>query len=63
MSDVAVTIKKCDRCGGDELQSWANPIEGVTLFRSSVNGGRRMDLCVICLQEVTDFMEHHEERT
>jgi hypothetical protein len=57
VSTVQKDIKKCDRCGADELQTWAVPIEKVTLHRASVNGGRVMDLCKLCLEEVTQYME------
>ena len=62
MSTVKKDVKKCDRCGGDELDSWTRPIERVTLHREVLHGGRVMDLCKFCLGDVTAFMETPIER-
>jgi hypothetical protein len=50
--EVTKKLKACDRCGADETTSWAVPIESVTLYRKSVNGGQVQDLCKMCLQDV-----------
>lgn len=60
--DVTKSVKTCDRCGGDELTSWAKPIEHVTLFRKSVNGGRTLDLCAFCLRDLHAFADEKIKR-
>jgi hypothetical protein len=60
---ITKDMQQCDRCSADETIKWAKPLESVTLFRKSVNGGRALDLCALCLRDLHAFADEKIRRT